>query len=387
MSAWRPALDGDLAVEARTRVAALCDEIDRRGVPDGSLAIGHAGVALLHGYRARLGEADAAERAFGAVASALELVGERPVPWLFYGYAGIAYVLAQLGDVLGDVDEPLAQLHELIAQPLAADRWEYEWELVFGAIGLGVYGLERGDDAVVARVVDHLAACAERSDAGIAWTSRDEGQAHRYYNLGIAHGMAGAIAFLAAACARSNVPAAGVPAAAVPAAVPDLLRGAVAWLLARAQPDHTPIFPMTIDAGPSWHSETLDGWCYGDASTALVLAHAGAALHEPRWIHDARAIAHRVAARTPAQLARIAIDSSLCHGAISQAVILHRLACVLDDEKLLAAARGWYERALSEPVPAGMDAGLQTGLAGLAIGLVTSYADVPPSWTRAFLLG
>jgi len=375
VTAGRAAVDGGLARCARGGVAAICDEIDRRGLPDGSLAIGHAGVALLHGHRARAGEDDAADRAFTSLGRALELVGERPVPWLFYGYAGIAFALSQLADVggEGEIDEPLAQLHELIVQPLAAERWEYEWELVFGAIGLGVYGLERRDPAIVARVVEHLGACAERSGNGISWTSQDKDDPTRYYNLGIAHGMAGAVAFLAAASASPGAE--------------ELLRGAVTWLTSRARIDRVPIYPMTIGApSATWHDLTLDGWCYGDSSTALALARAGAALGDAGLRTAGRDLALGVARRTDADLARIKIDSSLCHGSIGQAVILHRLACVYDDAELMAAARRWYERAITEPVPDGMDAGLQTGLAGLALGLVSGYACASPAWTSAFLL-
>jgi hypothetical protein len=132
---------------------------------------------------------------------------------------------------------------------------------------------------------------------------------------------------------------------------------------------------------------TVDGWCYGDPSTALAYVHAGRAAGEAAWIAAGHALASRAARRTDAELATIEIDQALCHGAIGQAHLFHRLGIALADDELLASASRWYERALATDLESVSECGLQTGLAGIGLGLLGGYSDVEPAWDRALLLG
>ena len=370
---WRPVLRGGDADRARALVAAIVDELATRAPSGPTLSHGHAGIALLHAYRARAGETATGEAAFDCLAQALDGIAEIPQPWLFHGHAGIAFALAHLPEVAGDVEDVLAQLDGLIAQPLAEARWPYEWELMFGAIGLGVYGLERGASAIVARVVHHLGARAEHEGERVTWRAFDPGDPEGYFNLGIAHGVAGAIAFLAAAIATPGAR--------------DLLPGAVAWLRARERPGAVPAYPMTEARRVELLTATVDGWCYGDPSTALAYVRAGAAADEPAWRAAGHALAIRAARRTDGELAAIGIDDALCHGAIGRAHLFHRLGLALADDELLACAARWYDRALTTVLSRVAVCGLQTGLAGIGLGLLAGYSAIEPAWDRALLLG
>ena len=338
---------------------------------------GHAAIALVHGYRARAGDEagdEAAALAFETLERALAGCAELAGPWLFGGVAGIGFAVHHLADVVGDAGDVLAQLDAAIEGALAAEPWPHDFDLTGGAIGLGVYGLERARPALVARAVHHLAATAEAHGDGLAWRTFELGPPGGYLNLGLAHGAACVVGFLAGALA------AGAPGAAA------LLRGAVAFLRGCERPDAVPCFPMAIGHAFPF---ALDGWCYGDPSTALALVRAGHAAGEPGWTAAGHALARRAAARTPAVRAAAAAraDATLCHGAIGHALLFHRLGALLGDAALLDAARAWYREALAGADVAAIAApGLQVGLAGVALGLLAGYAEVEPAWDRALLL-
>lgn len=375
---WSPALEGADAARARAVVAEVAEELARRDVVDPSLGFGSAAVAMLQGYRALAGEADEAE-VTATLERVLERITDRPNPWLFSGYAGIAFTAHHLADVIGPTDELLADLEPLIVQPLAAEQWKHEWELQSGLIGLGVYVHTRGLTEQLHRVISHLAARAHREVSGLTWLTH--GSADNY-NLGICHGVAGAVAFLATICADPTMGVGAEP----------LLREAVPWLRACERAHGVPTYPMELGA-PSPLQDlvggkilNLDGWCYGDPSTALVLVRAGQAIDERGWVEAGRAIARRAAARTDDELATVVMDQTFCHGRVGRAHLFHHLAVLLDDADLMVAARQWYLRALDDLALDTPDVGLQTGLSGIALALLGSYRAEAPRWGRALLI-
>jgi hypothetical protein len=184
-------------------------------------------------------------------------------------------------------------------------------------------------------------------------------------NLGIAHGVAGAIAFLAEAIAAPGARA--------------LLGDTVAWLRARERALAVPSFALT--EGRALHAGLIDGWCYGDVSTAFAFVRAGQAASEPAWIAAGQALATRAARRSDAELATFSIEGGFCHGAIGRAHIFHRLGIALGDDEQLAAASRWYARTTDVG-----ELGLQSGRVGVALGLLAGYSDAEPAWDRAFLL-
>ncbi|MCE7081364.1 lanthionine synthetase LanC family protein [Streptomyces sp. ST2-7A] len=101
---------------------------------------------------------------------------------------------------------------------------------------------------------------------------------------GMAHGIAGPLAFLALAqLAGHTVPGQH-----------DAIANAVHWLLTRADPG--PFWPPHIsgtdlDTGPTSTSDTTPGrrtaWCYGTPGIVIALIHAGRALGNPTLLHTA----------------------------------------------------------------------------------------------------
>lgn len=417
---WRPLLEGELYRRAFDAVAAIALSLEdpppasdrddagelQREIDEVSLARGRAGYALFFGFRS-LVEADGASESssWDRLNEAIDVVARVEMgPSLFMGFTGVAWATDVLDETLFHTDSDANEaVDEVILDVLTAGVAEYD--LISGAVGLGVYALQRlprrNAVAAVDAVVRLLDERASRDDAGIAWfTPPDDLPAGArgvyrdgYFNLGVAHGLAGVVAFLAGVV--SALPATSK--------ARDLLEGSVAWLLAREQEDaDASAFPAVVT--PSGESErTRTAWCYGDAGTAGALALAGTALDSAVLREDALRIALGVARRAPASCG--VRDACLCHGAAGLAHILNRLAQELGDGELAEAARAWFARALSMREPGtgvggfrtyrtGQDIaarwldhpGMLAGAAGDGLALLAAMGDVPPAWDRALLL-
>jgi hypothetical protein len=365
--AWAPLLAGADADSARDAIAAIAAELrepDPAWQVDASLGTGFAGLAVLYSYLAAV-EPDAGheEVAIRFVERATD--GAPPGSSLFYGGTGVAWVIEHLTGWLFDRDDdPGADIERRGIDPSAG------FDLSYGAIGTGVYALERGSRELAARVVDVLAHTID--DRG-AWPD-DTG-----INLGMSHGAPGAIAFLA----RSGDPRA-----------PALLDRAVPWLLAQRLPGGS--FPAL--AGEPVPARL--GWCYGDAGVALAVHAAARVTDRDDWAREAAAIARGAAAR-PAETAGV-VDAELCHGAIGVAHQLAQLHALIGEAAIAEAARRWYRAGLAmrgtgaiagyrpvvgEELPFGMTSvGVLTGAAGIALGLLAAVADHPPDWDRVLLI-
>ncbi|HEU5060247.1 MAG TPA: lanthionine synthetase LanC family protein [Kofleriaceae bacterium] len=396
---WRALLEGEDAERARAAADAVTADLAHIEL-DPSLYYGHAGLALLHGYRARTGQDGAIDAAADALAAAAASFAEERAPWLARGFAGVAFAIAHLGDLVETDEDTLPDLDAAIGNVVDRDPWPFDWELMVGLIGLGVYGLERAaasaaGRAIVERAAGHLGALAERTAAGATWRAKGgevpaELQAASpdgLHSLGFAYGNAGAVAFLAAARAIGI----GVDS--------PLLADGVAWLRAHDRPGERHRFPAMV--GAAWDGEATmsRGWCNGDLGVGTALVQAGLAASEPAWVDHGVAVAAH-GARTGWTEG----DLSLCHGAVGHGHLLNRLAQATGSSELADLARAAYRRALAARVPGTGIGGftriargpkssdpqfapsLQLGATGVAIGLLAAAAPVPPDWDRAFLM-
>jgi hypothetical protein len=153
-------------------------------------------------------------------------------------------------------------------------------------------------------------------------------------DLGVAHGIAGVIPFLA------RVHRLGL---ARPIVRP-LLDGAVGWLLAHlvdtASGPTVPYFVADgIEPGPA-----RSAWCYGDPGVAMALLLAARDVGDLAWATAATDLALRVAARPAGQTG--VTDAGLCHGSAGLAHLFNRLYQLTAEQALADAARFWVERTL-----------------------------------------
>src|SRR5206468_6783715 len=92
------------------------------------------------------------------------------------------------------------------------------FDVINGVTGLGLYGLERADTGHGTRLaelaIEQLAAMSTEKDGGRTWWTNPawmipetrEVYPNGYHNMGIAHGVPGAVAFLAMALDRGIKP-------------------------------------------------------------------------------------------------------------------------------------------------------------------------------------
>ena len=290
---------------------------------------------------------------------------------------GVAWALAHLDGRLLDLgdDDPNHAMDAALLALLDSSPVE-DHDLVSGLVGLGVYSCERlprpSARAALERIVTQLGLLAEEDGAGVRWFTAPHRLAPDprrlspagHWDLGMAHGAAGVVAFLAHARAAG----AGGP------AVDDLLERAAGWLTGQRLPPESPSrYAPWIAPGQS-PRPARTAWCYGAPGVAAALLAAGRR-------DDAVEVA-RAAAGRPVDDCGV-VDAGLCHGAAGLLHVFNRLHQATGDGLLADAARGWFEPALVLPVP---EDGFLEGRAGVGLALLAACTDIEPAWDRILLL-
>jgi lantibiotic biosynthesis protein len=403
-ASWRPIVTGHARDGALNAVASLEARIaatahaDRE---DASLSGGASGVAVFHAQLARAtGSDEQRARADACLDDAIEVLSTAPLgASLYAGFAGIAWATQLVGDLLHRedddrneaIDDALCELLERIDP----DRASYD--LIHGLTGLGVYALERAPrpaaELCVSQIVHHLARRAREDDHGTYWWTGPSlllGPNRRQYpdggvDLGVAHGIAGVLPFLAGAAAM------GTPSADA------LLDGAVRWLSAHALDTGAgPTIPYFI-ADRSEPRPARSAWCYGDPGVAAAMLVAAREAERQEWIEFATRLAISAAQR-PAEASGV-VEAGFCHGSAGLAHLFNRLHQLTGEPRLKAAALFWLERTLEwceraededAPGAGATDGapwngeGLLEGAAGVALVLLAAGTAVEPVWDRMF---
>ena len=415
---WQSITDADTTRDCWNAIAEIesClaehltrDDSGQARRPDPILSSGDAGLALFFAYlHAARQESDAGDRALDALGRSLETAGEMQLmPALFMGFSGVGWVVEHLTRELFEGDDGLADdIDDGLRRVLADVKEVPFYELIGGLVGFGTYLVERlphpGAAETLGRIIDLLDARAEKSERGITWFTPPEllssEQRQRMpdgcYNIGVAHGVAGIIGFLAAA-RREGIE---------DPRVVRLADGAVAWLLAnKMSGTERSVFPAFIAPGQE-PEPTRTAWCYGDIGVAAVLLSASRSFERPEWEAEALAIA-RLASRRSVQDTQ-AIDPGLCHGAAGMAHLFNRFYQATGDADMKTAALAWYREALDMRRPgeglAGLlswvrnpaadggswrpEHGFLSGIAGYGLAMLAAVSDVEPAWDRVLLV-
>jgi hypothetical protein len=408
---WRPILPEALARQALQAVDAIAESIARL-LPaggDASLAAGQAGLALMDAWVfAAERDPQAEARAWRRLDDAFDTVSAAPsTASLYGGFTGVAWAAELIDRVLdpggedrnGEVDEVLLRL-------LAARHLSYSpHDLVMGVTGIGVYALERYPRPLAVeclrRVVQQLRTSAHHDGDGSYWLTPPEGmvdpeQQEQFpsgrVDLGVPHGLGGAIALLGAIC--------GVDVA--PATTRSLVQGALGWLTAHSLRTRAgPTYPIWVAPGFE-PVPARSAWCYGDPGLAAALLVAARGLDDAALQAKAVALARRSAQR-PAEDTGV-VDACFCHGTAGLAHVYNRMYQTTGEPALERAAVSWLERTLEycrtavDNGPAwvqgsanprmgpwtGLD--IVDGAAGIALVLLAAATSVEPLWDRMFLL-
>ncbi len=413
---WTPLLKGSLRRDALETIHDIA--VSLSGLPKAphqlrsdqaedeyGLLTGRAGVALFFGYLARAGLYDGAEQLARRFLNEAEaaLMRHNFGSSMCSGFTGIAWAHSNLRrHFFGEPDGgELGAIDEVLLTWLRDSRSTAEFDVLYGLVGIGVYALERlprrRARTMLRLVVERLAGCATRLGGLPGWRSPPSRNSFRKageFNLGLAHGTPGVVAFLA------RVVEAGV---ALRSAAPLLWR-ATEWLLARRHPEAGgSIFPSYCELDGTPGPSSRAAWCYGDPGVSTALWAAGISLDDRGLQDEALRIACH--ARRRAAASTRVHDTTLCHGAAGLAHIYHRWARSTGDARMRTAAVKWFERALSFRRPgqgvggfvaeatAGprrtsttANAGLLTGATGVGLALLAAVTPIEPAWDRILLL-
>jgi hypothetical protein len=332
---------------------------------------------------------------------AIDLVGgaERLPMSLHRGAAGLAWILHHTTKVLGiegaeDATQSLDE--ELLGYLQGPGTIDEPYDLLDGLLGLGVYGFESGNRPLVERVVHRLAVRSQVAAEGLTRQTPPESGGRSWFteghsNLGLAHGVAGVIAFLAGAMEMGIEPGTARP----------LLLDAVHWLRRQRLPDGGPrAFPWAVEPGLSPVTQGSDpGWAYADSGIAAALAHAAHALSNADLLQEALSVAEREAARIDELPAR---HPGIGFGPAGYAQIFARLYRQTGRPVFRRAASRETLRLLEMRTP-GMGVGgffsvdragrprdqdfsLLGGASGIGLVLLGAATGVDPLWDRFFLL-
>ncbi|HSF44248.1 MAG TPA: lanthionine synthetase LanC family protein [Thermoanaerobaculia bacterium] len=383
---WSPLLQGEAAAEALAAAEAIARDFarDPRTAPGPALSRGQTGLALFFAYLEKaLGRTEAGKHAQLHLDQAVTALAEQPAPAssLFFGFAGVAWVTEHLaaGEISAEEEDPNEEIDAALLALLRQSPWRGEIDLLGGLVGWGVYALERlprpAAAAMLPLIAERLAECTEPGVRGVVW--RDPHNPLREPDPGMAHGAAGAIALLARMLREG---AAGPEAA-------SLLAAAVDGVLARSSQD----------------GEGDLAWCAGNAGLSVALLAAARACGRDDWERAARRLAAGAAERHR-DGDRI-FDPALCHGTAGLSHLFHRLHQATGAPALLAAARYWLGRTLSQRQPGQgiggflcrgrqedgrfgwiADPGFLGGAAGIGLALLAASAPVEPAWDRLLLL-
>lgn len=427
---WRPLLEGDLAARAWEVVNAIAqafeawspgapseDQLERWLDRRISLGGGAAGQALFHGYLFKAtGAEHHAARAEQLLGEAIEALAMSPMrPALFSGFTGVAWAAEHLGCLLeGEVEQEAsgvddADTSEEIDQALLTvlDRfsWVGDYDLLSGLVGFGVYALERFPRPSAMRcleiILDRLDESAERNGQDVTWFTPPEilPSAARertpcgYYDLGVAHGVPGVVAFLANACRLRIRQDRARP----------LLEGAVRWLVRQHLTEQRgACYPSRVGPGIEVLPSRL-AWCHGDPGIAATLLYAARAVGMEEWESTALAIAAHAVRAAPEETG--VQGMGLCHGALGLAHLYNRIHQAGSGELFADAARLWYRLGLEmcsskggvtgfetwQPGPDTQlsweaDPGFLTGAAGVGLALLAAVAPIQPEWDRLLLV-
>lgn len=369
------------ALDAARRLAAPLRALAAREL-DHSVGAGAAGLAVCF---AQLASATGEERdrvaAERYLALSIDRVAASPLSGgigLFGGLAGVAWAELEVSRAIGEVAQPSEDVDALLAAVLEREPWPGPWDLVSGLVGLGVYALRRppGDTPdllgpVVAALARALRVAAWSTDTTRTFGAAADGRPLHYVDLGLAHGIAGAIAVLAAALD-----------AGCEAARPVLAEGVgrlLAHELALDVPDGR--FPAVAWPGLAAGASRL-AWCYGDLGIAAALLAAGDV--------EGDAVATGAGRRALASAACRSVDRSrvtdagLCHGTAGVALLFHRLAPF--GQGAPHAAETWSARLFDDVRTSRLPSapGLLDGRAGVVLALL-ALAGRGGGWESALL--
>ncbi|MBK9073193.1 MAG: lanthionine synthetase C family protein [Myxococcales bacterium] len=301
----------------------------------------------------------------------------------------------------------------LVVCKLLKDAPPRAYDLASGLVGLGIYGLEstntKAGTEIVSVVLSLLADRSEPVDSlrsrwltprELLFGSNREAYPDGVYDLGVAHGVPGIIAFAAESYARGIAREVAL----------DIAGKAVEWILSVRVLDGGPGYDSWVEHGKNAYTGNQVAWCYGGLGLAATVLRAAQVFSRSDWHGQAVNIARACA---DVSLSSFELRShALCHGSAGIAHIFNRMYHATNDPIFKRAAVSYYEACVGAFDPAiGFGGYLDlatiftgkntqsesmttakvgswnflTGTSGIGAALLAAIGDVEPLWDRLLL--
>jgi len=397
---WEPIANQDNKVKIVNILQHICIRLDelKNSIYGTGIANGSAGICLyLHNVHIYLND-DCVSNILDEYISILYkgLQANNNNLSFFTGLSGSGFCLDCIGADDENHEDTNEDIDDLILEQLDKG-WNGDYELSVGLIGLGVYALNRIQNPtslkILGLIVNIINDTKVKVDLGYVW-STNKGSAFRNanptseFNLGLAHGVPGVVAFLALLHLKTGDM--------FPCRI--LLEKACEGIIAQRQSGpFNSEFPYEYNAP----SSSRLAWCYGDLSIAIVLLNAGISLKNELIKSFALEIAHKCCERNRQTYGDY--DLGFCHGIsglLHQFNILYQVTgTAIFKEKadsLLSEIVQAYEKEGNQLSALNMfdkvadnykeEPGVLAGYAGIGLILLSTISNTLPRWSEGFLL-
>lgn len=389
------------------KLSELANILKKRGhsLSTNGLMGGKTGIALFLFYFSKLNnDKQYSEVAFKLIFDAFNSINNGFKLHTFAnGIAGIGWTvehLAQNNFLEKDTSNVLDNIDDFMFRTMMTDIKNDKYDFLHGAIGNGIYFLNRlhknKAKLFLSQLVEELGNSSEFEDDGsIKWESvLDVKSGTRGYNISLSHGIASIITFLSKLY-NENI---------CKEKVLRLLNGSVKYLLKQeiGKREQESMFPSFALESDSETASSRLAWCYGDLGIGTALWHAAQSTKNQVWEGKALEVLLHSTTRRDLNKNRV-FDAGLCHGTAGVAHIYNRMHYFTGNSEFKNATDYWLKETLKKAMYDDGYAGykawrsedygglvktpsLLEGIAGIGLAMISSVSDIEPKWDRCLLL-
>lgn len=390
----------------KDKILEIADELMRRAynsTDDLSLMDGKAGIAIFFQYLYQLEKDEIfynhSVQLLTEIIDKIALSGCKTHTFCS-GLAGIGWTLehmARLNYIEADTNKILSDVDLVLEKRMMHDISEGNYDFLHGAIGIGMYFLNRKKKAKRATInlINQLYLKGEEEGDSIKWGSIIDYENKKIgYNLSLSHGISSIVAFLSKAI-RSGID---------DTKTYKLLKGGINYILSQQNKSDTSFsyFPAIQQEKSENLKSSRLAWCYGDLGIAMALYHAGITLSDEELLSFALKVLYTSTKRKTLQSGMV-VDAGFCHGTAGITHIYNRMYLNTGNPIFLTSMNHWQTKTLDlaifndglagyktyHPEKYGgwsNNVSLLTGIAGIGLSSISAISEVQPFWDECLLL-
>jgi len=308
------------------------------------------------------------------------------------GLSGCLYILEyfQRQDIMEvEIDQSI-NFDKILLKKLEVEMANNHYDILHGALGIGLYFLNKGDSKIVNKIIDYLLESAEvdKNKNIYKWKSKLNREGEIGFNISLSHGIAGIVVFLSKLIKEKSNRESDLE---------KMLLGAINYIDSqRLDDNYYSFFPYQSKQN---QSESRLAWCYGDLGVGICYWTAGCALNDVELKSKAIDILLASTKRTSFEQTQIE-DAGICHGSAGVCLIFRRMYIETNISEFHEASLYWLERTLDfaefDDGLAGYktnmggiwqkDYSLLTGISGIGLVLASVILDDDQKWDEILLL-